>query len=160
MTSRVWSLLTLALAAHVPIAVAQTAQTAQTATATSSVNVRAGPVGNMPTVTWLLGGTTVSVVGCVANWSWCDVIAGRDRGWVYSRYLSVPFNGSAVTVLKGGPNLGLPVVEFAVGPYWDAHYRDRVWFNQKASWQVRWDQRRAPREWRDPAAARTPPTTQ
>ena len=110
----------------------------------------------MPPVTWLLGGTSVSVVGCLSNSSWCDVIAGRDRGWVYSRYLSVPFNGTAVTVLNGGPKLGLPVVEFAVGPYWDAHFQRQVWFGQKASWEERWARQPPQREWRDPAASRAP----
>jgi uncharacterized protein YraI len=151
MISRVLSLLALTCAASMPVAAAQDAIT------TSSVNVRAGPSGSMPTVTWLLGRTTVSVVGCLPNWSWCDVIAGRDRGWIYSRYLSVPFNGTAVTILNGGPNLGLPVVEFAVGPYWDAHHQRKAWFGQKASWEQRWAQQRPLREWRDPTAPRSTP---
>ncbi|MCM8594773.1 SH3 domain-containing protein [Accumulibacter sp.] len=128
-----------------------TAAAAQTATTTTSVNVRAGPEKNFPTVTWLLSGTTVTVVGCVANWRWCDVIAGRDRGWVYSRFLSIPFNGTAVTILNGGPNLGLPQSEFSLGEYWDAHYQRQHWFGRKAHWQQRWDRRPPPREWRDPS---------
>ena len=74
-------MLAMALAASPP------AVAAETATITSSVNVRSGPDRSLPTVTWLLGGTRVTVVGCVANWRWCDVVAGRDRGWVYSRCL-------------------------------------------------------------------------
>jgi len=127
---------------------------AQTATTTSSVNVRSGPDRSMPTVTWLLSGTRVSVVGCVANWRWCDVIAGRERGWIYSRYLSLPFQGSSVLIANGGPNLGLPVTEFALGPYWDEHYASRVFFSQKADWQTRWDRRREQPEWREPATRR------
>ena len=92
------SMLAMALAACMPVVAAETA------TITSSVNVRSGPDRSLPTVTWLLGGARVTVVGCVANWRWCDVIAGRDRGWVYSRYLSVPFQGSAVVIANGGPN--------------------------------------------------------
>ena len=127
---------------------------AQTATITRSVNVRSGPNASLPTVTWLLTGTNVNVTGCIANWNWCDVTSGRERGWVYSRYLSMPFQGSAVTILKAGPALGLPVVDFSLGPYWDEHYQRRLWFPQKAQWQLRSDQMPAPREWRDPAAAR------
>lgn len=126
----------------------------QVATTTSSVNLRAGPDRSMPSVTSLLSNTSVSVVGCVANWSWCDVIAGRERGWVYTRYLSVAFNGSAITIVNGGPNLGLQVVDFSLGPYWDEHYQGRIWYAQKASWQQRWDQRREPLPWRDPARSR------
>lgn len=126
---------------------------AQTATTTTSVNVRAGPEKSFPTVTWLLSGTTVTVVGCVANWRWCDVTAGRDRGWVYSRFLSIPFNGSAVTILNGGPNLGLPESEFLLSEYWNTHYQRQHWFGRKAYWQRRWDRRAPPREWRDPSPA-------
>ena len=88
------------------------------------------------------------------NWRWCDVVAGRDRGWVYSRYLSLPSQGSAVVIANGGPNLGLPVVEFELGPYWDEHYPRRLFFAQKARWQTHWDQRRPQPEWREPAPRR------
>jgi uncharacterized protein YraI len=141
-------MLAVALAACMP------AVAAETATITSSVNVRSGPDRSLPTVTWLMGGTRVTLVGCVPNWRWCDVIAGRDRGWVYSRYLSVPFQGSAVVIANGGPNLGLPVTEFELGPYWDEHYQRRLFFPQKARWQTHWDQRRAPPEWREPTPRR------
>jgi uncharacterized protein YraI len=124
----------------------------QTATTTTAVNVRAGPENIFPTVTWLLTGTQVTVVGCVANWRWCDVIAGRDRGWVYTRFLSVPFNGSAVTIISGGPNLGLPQSEFSLGEYWDTHYQSQRWFGRKAYWQSRWERRAPPREWREPSS--------
>ena len=138
-------MLAVALAACMP------ALAAETATITSSVNVRSGPDRSLPTVTWLMGGTRVTVVGCISNWRWCDVIAGRDRGWVYSRYLSVPFQGSAVAIIDGGPTLGLPVVEFQLGPYWDEHYQRRFWYADKAAWQRRLDEQRPAPEWRPPA---------
>jgi len=125
----------------------------QTATTTTAVNVRAGPENIFPTVTWLLTGTQVTVVGCVANWRWCDVIAGRHRGWVYTRFLSVPFNGSVATIINGGPNLGLPQSEFSLGEYWDTHYQRQRWFGRKAYWQSRWEHRAPPREWREPSSA-------
>lgn len=125
----------------------------QAATVTTGVSMRAGPDRGMPSVTTLLSRTSVELVGCLSNWSWCDVIAGRSRGWVYSRYLSVRADDTAITVVRGGPNLGLPVVEFALGPYWDEHYQGRIWYPQKAAQQLRWDQRREQRPWRDPASA-------
>ena len=144
MRIRLGFLLALAIASCVP------PTAAQTATITNSVNVRAGPDNSFPTVTWLLGGKSVTVEGCTANWRWCDVSAGRDRGWVYARFLSYPFNGSAVTILKGGPNLGLPQVDFSLGPYWDAHYQAQRWYGQKADMQRSWDRRPPPRAWREP----------
>jgi uncharacterized protein YraI len=125
----------IALAACAPLSAAQTA------TITSSVNVRSGPDRMFPTVTWLLTGASVTVAGCTSNWRWCDVSAGRDRGWVYARYLSHPLDGSAVTIIRGGPKLGLPQTEFSLGPYWDEHYQRKRWFAEKAQWQRRWDQR-------------------
>jgi len=144
MRIRLGFLLALAVASFVPPAAAQTATT------TSSVNVRAGPDKVFPTVTWLLSGTPVTVIGCTANWRWCDVSAGRERGWVYTRFLSYPFDGTAVTIVQGGPKLGLPQIEFALGPYWDEHYQGQRWYGQKAEWQRRWDRRPPPREWRAP----------
>lgn len=125
----------LALACGAPLA------TAATATTTSSVNVRAGPAKSFPTVTWLLGNTTVTVEGCLPDWQWCDVVVGRDRGWVHARYLSHRLDGTAVTIRRGGAELGLPKTEFQLGPYWDAHYQNQTWFGRKAYWQRRWDQR-------------------
>ena len=142
-------LLALTLALCTQMAAAETS-----ATITRSVNVRSAPSTSLPTVTWLLSGARVTVVGCTPNWHWCDVVSGRKRGWVYTRYLSVPFEGSAVTILDGGPNLGLPAVDFSLGPYWDEHYQSQVWFAQKASWQARWDRLRAPPKWRAPSSRR------
>ena len=122
-----------------------------TALIVRSVNVRSGPHQSMPSVTTLLTGTRVTVVGCVASWRWCDIQSGSSRGWVYTRYLSVPFEGSARTIIDGGPNLGLPLVEFQLGPYWDEHYQRRIWYPEKAQWQRRWDEQRPAPEWRPPA---------
>jgi len=140
-------LLLLPIFTCLPLAAEETART------TDSVNVRAGPDKMFPTVTWLLSGTSVGIHGCTANWRWCDVTAGRERGWVYARFLSYRFNGTAVTIVNGGPNLGLPQAEFVLGTYWDAHYQSQHWYGRKAYWQGRWDRAPAPREWREPRAA-------
>lgn len=150
MRSMLRFLLALVPALLVTPAHAQTAGAAasHTATTTTAVNVRSAPNRHFPTVTWLLSGTSVTIVGCVDTWRWCDVIAGRKRGWVYTRYLTVPFEGGAVTIITGGPRLGLPVAEFSFGPYWDEHYREQLWFARKAYWQTRWDRQPAPAPWR------------
>jgi uncharacterized protein YraI len=133
---------------------AQAAPAADPATAliVRSANVRSGPHQSMPSVTTLLTGTRVTVIGCVASWRWCDIQSGSNRGWVYTRYLSVPFEGSAKTIIDGGPNLGLPLVEFQLGPYWDEHYSRRIWYAEKAQWQRRWDELRPAPQWRPPAS--------
>jgi uncharacterized protein YraI len=116
----------------------------------SAVNVRAGPDRFFPTVTWVLSGTAAKVHGCVDSWRWCDVTVGRDRGWIYSRYLSVQHEGRKVTILQGGPTLGLPVVAFDVGSYWSANYADRRWVGQAGHYQTRWERRRPQPPWAAP----------
>jgi len=125
---------------------------------TGSVTVRAGPARSFPAVTWLLGGTRVTLVGCLDNRRWCDVVAGRDRGWVYSAYLTVSSEGRSVRIREGGPGLGLPEVTFAVGPYWDEHFSDRPWYGRKAYWQSRWDRRPAKPAAQPPQPAAAPRT--
>ena len=120
------------------------------AVTTSAVNVRAGPDRFFPTVTWVLSGTAAQVHGCVDTLRWCDVTVGRDRGWIYAGYLSVPHEGRNVTILKGGPALGMPTVAFDVAGYWDANYADRRWFAQAKHYQTRWERRRPQAPWAPP----------
>jgi uncharacterized protein YraI len=125
--------------------------TAQNAVITRAVTVRAGPDRFFPPATSLLSGTAVTVVGCVESWRWCDIIAGRDRGWVYSRYLAYASGGNKITILDGGPGLGLPSIEFSLGAYWDEHYVGRPWAGNRVYWQNRWERRPPPQPWRPPA---------
>ena len=97
---------------------------------TSAVNLRAGPDRSFPLVSWLQAGTPVTVFGCLNGWHWCDVAFGFNRGWVYGRFLAIPFNGQQVLIMNSGPRFGVPMVTFSVGPYWGAHYRGRPWYRQ------------------------------
>ncbi len=97
---------------------------------TSAVNLRAGPDRGFPLVSWLPGGTPVTVFGCLNGWHWCDVAWGFNRGWVSGRFLALPFGGQQVLIMNSGPRIGVPIVTFSVGPYWGAHYRGRPWYHQ------------------------------
>jgi uncharacterized protein YraI len=94
----------------------------QLAHTTRPVNMRAGPDPAFPLVTWFPARTTVSVAGCTVDQRWCDVVAGRSRGWVYSGYLSITDRDRVATVT------------FSVESYWDAHYRSRPWFADRSIW--------------------------
>jgi uncharacterized protein YraI len=131
------------------------AASAQVAVTTQAVNVRAGPDRAFPLVTWLPAGTAVNVVGCIDGWRWCDVVAGRDRGFVYSRFLSYTFGNQPVVILHGGPTLGLPLVTFSIGPYWDTWYRNRPWWNNRNYWYSRPPP--PPVAWRPPPPRPPPP---
>ena len=87
-----------------------------------NVNMRAGPDRVFPMVTWLPPNTQVRVLGCTSDWRWCDVVAGRNRGWVHVSYLS---NVSRRRT---------PIVTFSVGSYWDLYYRNRPWYSSRAAW--------------------------
>jgi len=149
-TRRAWraALLVAALAVSA-------AASAQVAVTTQAVNMRAGPDRGFPLVTWLPAGTAVNVVGCVVGWRWCDVIAGRDRGFVYSRFLSYSFQNQPVVILNGGPTLGLPLVTFSIGSYWDMWYRNRPWWNNRNYWYSRPPP--PPVAWRPPPPRPPPP---
>lgn len=107
---------------------------AQTAFTTQAVNMRAGPDRGFPLVAWLPAGTAVNVVGCIDGWRWCDVVTQWERGWVYARFLSLPFQNQRVTILNNGAWLGLPLITFSVGPYWGSHYRGRPWYGRQGQW--------------------------
>ena len=118
-----------------------------------AVNVRTAPDRSFPTVTWLLRDTAVTVVGCTEDWRWCDVIAGRDRGWIYTRYLAYAHGGAPTSIMAGGPGLGLPVTPFVLASYWGEHYPGRLWVERQPYWQSRWEHRPPPRPWRAPREA-------
>jgi uncharacterized protein YraI len=72
--------------AVLPIAIPVTAL-AQDAFTNRTVNVRAGPDTSYPVVAAIGAGAPVQVMGCLDDWSWCDVAFADNRGWVYAPYV-------------------------------------------------------------------------
>jgi uncharacterized protein YraI len=108
---------------------------AQTQAITNSpVNLRAGPARDYPLVSQLPGGVPVTVMGCVAGYTWCDVVVPNLRGWVYAGRLSYPYQGNPVPVLNYGTVIGLPIVTFSIGAYWGNYYRGRPWYHDQNRW--------------------------
>jgi uncharacterized protein YraI len=110
---------------------------AQVAYTTQAVNIRAGPDREYPQVAWLPSGVPVTVIGCVDGWRWCDVVAGPNRGWVYAQFLAYPYQNQPVPIISGGAILGLPLITFSIGPYWDNYYRGRPWYGNRTYWYNR-----------------------
>jgi len=125
---RVLGVLVALLAGAPAVAQAQYAYTAK------YVHLRAGPAVDYPVVVILPPNTQISVEGCISGYTWCDVVAGPNRGWIYSGNIVYPYQGASVPVLTYGAVIGFGIITFNLGNYWDSHYRSRPWYPQRQEW--------------------------
>jgi uncharacterized protein YraI len=121
--------LVMALAAMPATSYAQ-----QWAYTSQQVNLRAGPSIDYPVVAILPAGASILVEGCLSDYRWCDVVAGPNRGWLYAGNIVYAYQGMNVPVLTYGALIGIGIVGFNLGNYWDKHYRNRPWYPQRQHW--------------------------
>jgi uncharacterized protein YraI len=126
------NLATLLLVAVVAVPATSIAQ--QMAATASTVNLRAGPARDYPVVAVVPGGVAIEVMGCMSDYQWCDVIAGPNRGWVYAGNIVYPYENRQVPLLGYGAALGIGIIAFDLGGYWDQNYRGRPWYGQRQRW--------------------------
>lgn len=107
---------------------------ADNAVTTDVASVRAGPDASYPEVAQLDPDSPIQVMGCLNDWSWCDVAFGGDRGWLYAPDISYEYEGGYVPFYTYAPSFGLPIVSFSVDAYWGSHYRNRPWYGQRTEW--------------------------
>lgn len=98
------------------------------------ISLQAGPDPAYPSVMELAAGTPVSIQGCIDGWTWCDVIAGAERGWVPGTFLEEDYGGQRVVLIDYGPRIGIPIVGFSLNLYWDQHYHNRPFYTQREQW--------------------------
>ncbi len=115
-------------------AAASTAAGAQNAFTAHRLNLRTGPDRSYPPVTQLAAGAPVQIMGCLSDWSWCDVVFDDDRGWAYAPGLTYAYQGTNVPFYSYAPSFGIPIVTFSLGAYWDRYYRGKPWFSQRSMW--------------------------
>ncbi|KUR72622.1 hypothetical protein AQZ52_05110 [Novosphingobium fuchskuhlense] len=137
------SIITLAalVAAVLPI----TAASAQT---TRGYTVRAtrlysGPLRDYPSVRYVGRGVRVSMHGCLRDLSWCDVTYRANRGWVAGDDLRVSHDGRRQGIAA---DMGIGVISFTFGSYWDTHYQGRRFYGERQRWQTQYDTAYRP-EW-------------
>jgi uncharacterized protein YraI len=116
----------------------------------TDLNVRAGPGTQYPAVTVFPRNSRVNVIGCTRGITWCDVSGRGVRGWVSARYLEMTHRGDRLIGPAYGATIGLPIITFQIGPYWDRHYTGRPWYHDRSRWDRRddrrWD-RSSPSRW-------------
>jgi len=122
------SMLSVGLAALPAVGQMQVAYTA------TEVQLRAGPAPDYPAIAVLPAGIQILVQGCLSDYTWCDVMAGPGRGWIYAGHISTPYENTYVPVLDYGAVIGIAVVGFILGDYWFDHYRDRPWYPERQHW--------------------------
>jgi len=106
----------------------------QWAYAAKDINLRAGPSTDYPIIVTLLAGASIAVQGCLEDYSWCDVVAEPYRGWVYAGNIAYPYQGSNVPVISYGAAIGIGILAFSIGSYWDRYYRAAPWYPQRDYW--------------------------
>jgi len=110
----------------------------------SAAEIYAGPAPDYPVVAQVPPGTALEVFGCLSNYAWCDVALPGVRGWIDAEQLDYPYQGNYVPLLEYGAIIGVPVTGFAIGAYWDRHYRHRPWFHDRDRWEHRAEPRVGP----------------
>src|SRR5258706_3102336 len=98
------------------------------------ISLQAGPDPAYPSIIELAAGTPVSIQGCINGWTWCDIVVGADRGWVPGTFLEEDYGGQRVVVIDYGPRIGIPIVGFSLGVYWNQHYHNRPFYSQREQW--------------------------
>ncbi|WP_179400891.1 SH3 domain-containing protein [Burkholderia guangdongensis] len=108
-------------------------------------NLRAGPAPDYPLVAQIPEGVLVSVIGCVSDYTWCDVALPNLRGWIYAGRLDYPYEGGEVPLLDYGATIGFPIEVFAIDSYWDQFYVNQPFFRDRDHFRHRVGPRMEPR---------------
>ena len=100
----------------------------------TNVNLRAGPGTYYPPLLVVPARSPIRILGCLGDYTWCDVIFQGNRGWMRSIYLQGWYRSNYYSLRDYAPRLGYAVVSFDLGHYWDSHYRDRPFYRDRGRW--------------------------
>lgn len=84
------------------------ANAASAVTATTDLNIRAGPGPQHPVVGMIGRGQPATLDGCIRDSKWCSVNGGN--GWVYSDYLVGESGGTQVVITEQPADFGIEYI--------------------------------------------------
>jgi len=131
---------------------------ADNAITSEPADLYAGPDNSYPVVAQLDPNTPIQVMGCLDDWSWCDVGVEDMRGWLYSPDITYAYEGGYVPLYSYAPALGIAVVPFVLDDYWGRYYHSRPWYPRREEWAHRVTQHRRPPG--PPPSASLPPRSE
>jgi uncharacterized protein YraI len=126
------------LAAAAFLVAAPSAALAARGYTTETVNMRAGPGTEYPVVATIPDHAHLNIRGCLSDHDWCDVTWSGSRGWVNASYLDYFYAGRYVYLPRYVEQIDVPIVTFALGPYWNSYYTGRPWYHRFAYWDHFW----------------------
>jgi uncharacterized protein YraI len=102
--------------------------------------LRAGPNINYPRVGIARARARVSVFGCLRDRSWCDIGVRNNRGWVSGRHVGSLYRGRLQSLYAIAPAMGIGVLSFSFGRYWDDNYRSQPFYAERDRWERQYRQ--------------------
>lgn len=100
----------------------------------------AGPDWSYPRAGLVYPQTSVTIVGCLRDWSWCDVISRNNRGWVAGRDIAANWRGRRQSINLIAPYLGIGILSFVFQSYWNEHYRRQPFYRERDRWERQYSQ--------------------
>ncbi|MSU92313.1 DUF1236 domain-containing protein [Rhodobacteraceae bacterium 2CG4] len=86
------------------------------ASATTDLNLRAGPGVGYPVIGVIGGQESVLVDGCLDPAQWCKVNHEGQEGWAYGAYLTAPLGGTRTPLVEAVDMLDIRTVTFVETP--------------------------------------------
>ena len=82
------------------------------ATATTDLNLRAGPGPEHAVIGSIQENQRATVLGCIEGSLWCQVDHRGNRGWAYSQYMTMDAGGRRVVITERDSGLNVPTVTY------------------------------------------------
>jgi uncharacterized protein YraI len=89
------------------------AQAQTIGTATTDLNLRAGPGPEQPVIGLIKARRNAQILGCVEGSLWCQVQYRGQQGWAYSQYMSLRAGSGTIVVREPANIAGVPVIAYS-----------------------------------------------